>query len=150
MGIGTVVLVCIATFFALGAIRRAVFWRLRGGRGACRGGSNGHRRGGFFIERLLSELGATPEQRTKVSELHAQMGELFSSVRDGRRSLLTKLVDGLPADELDAEALERAATELFGKVSGQLRKAVVELHRTLTPMQRQRLAELARRRLQPC
>jgi Spy/CpxP family protein refolding chaperone len=143
MGIGTVVLVSVVTFFVLGGLRR-MFWMRHAGRW----GRHGRRRmGGFFLDRALDELGANDSQRTQVRSIREKLFDGLRGLRGARRELLSNVLDRMAQDELEAEALDAATEELIGKARAQVRQALVDLHATLTPEQRRKAVELARRRL---
>ena len=143
MGIGTVVLVSIATFFVLGGVRR-MFWMRHSGRW----GRHGRRRmGGYFLDRVLDELGADDKQRTQVRSIREKLFDGLRGLRGARQELLAKVLDRMAQDELDAAALDAATDELIGKARAQVRQALVDLHATLTPDQRRKAVEMARRRL---
>jgi Spy/CpxP family protein refolding chaperone len=144
MGIGTVVFVSIATFFVLGGVRR-MFWMRHAGR---RWGRHGRRRmGGYFLDRALDELGADDKQRTQVRSIREKLFDGLRGLRGARQELVSKVLDRMAQDELDAAALDAATDELIGKARAQVRQALVDLHATLTPEQRRKAVELARRRL---
>ncbi len=143
MGIGTVVLVSLATFFVLGGVRR-LFW-IRHSR---HWGRHGRRRmGGYFLDRVLDELGADDKQRTQVRSIRERLFDGLRGLRGARKELLSNVLDRMAQDELDAAALDAATDELIGKARAQVRQALVDLHATLTPEQRRKAVELARRRL---
>ena len=147
MGIGSVVFISVITVVTLGALRRLFGWRRRGWGGHGRGRG---RWGERVLDRVLDELEATGAQRDQVKSIKEQLVSELRGLRSPRREILEELLIGLEAEKLDAEGLDRKAEELFGKARAGVRKALEELHRTLTPVQRKRAVELARRRLQPC
>ncbi|MHB8420881.1 MAG: Spy/CpxP family protein refolding chaperone [Myxococcales bacterium] len=143
MGIGTVVFVSVVTFFVLGGLRR-LFWL----RHAHHRGWGGRRRvGGWFFERFLAELGASEEQKGKVRGIRERLFEGLRSLRGARRELIGRALDRLAQDELETAELDSEIDALVGKVRADLRQAFVDLHAALTPEQRRRAVELARRRL---
>lgn len=144
MGIGTVVFVSVATFFVLGGVRR-LFWLRHSGRW---GRHHGRRRmGGYFLDCVLDELGADEGQRSQVRSIREKLFDGLRGLRGARKELLSKVLDRMAQDELDAAALDAATEELLGKARAQVRQALVDLHAALTPEQRRKAVELARRRL---
>jgi uncharacterized membrane protein len=143
MGIGTVIFVSVATFFVLGGVRRMLWMRHSG-----RWGRHGRRRmGGYVMNRVLDELGADDRQRSQVRSIKEKLFDGLRGLRGARRELLSKVLDRMAQDELDAAAIDAATDELIGKARAQVRQALVDLHATLTPDQRRKAVELARRRL---
>jgi Spy/CpxP family protein refolding chaperone len=146
MGIGTVVCICLATFFVMGGLRR-LFWRRHYGRWGHYGHYGRRRMGGYFLDRVLDELGADDQQRTQVRSIREKLFGGLRDLRGARHELMGKLLDHMAQDQLAADELDAAAEELVGKARAQIKQALVELHSTLTPDQRRKAVELARRRL---
>ncbi|HUB10068.1 MAG TPA: periplasmic heavy metal sensor [Myxococcales bacterium] len=146
MGIGTVVLVSVLTFFVLGGLRRLA-WMRYGRRGGWRHGHGRRRMGGWFLERFLDEVGASEEQKGKVRGIRQRLFEGMGSLRSARRELVDRALDGLAQEQLATAELDSAVDAVIGKARAEVRQAFVDLHAALTPDQRRRAVELARRRL---
>jgi uncharacterized membrane protein len=82
-----------------------------------------------------------------VRSIREKLFDGLRGLRGARQELLSKVLDRMALDQLDAEALDAATEELIGKARAQVRQALVDLHATLTPDQRRKAVELARRRL---
>ncbi len=143
MGIGSVIVVSVLTFFVLGGLRRLI-WMRHGRRGWLHGG---RRVGGWFMERFLDELDATEEQKGRVRGIRRRLVEGLQPLRAARRDLVERALDGLARDELATAEMDAAVDALIGKARAEVRQAFADLHAALTPEQRKRAVELARRRL---
>jgi Spy/CpxP family protein refolding chaperone len=146
MGVGHVVLIAALTFFALGALRR-MFWFARWRRHGGWHHGHGFRRGGLrWISRAID---ATPEQEAKLAEIATRMQGDFQSMRETRAGVIDALVEILPGEALNEQALDQLAskaTATYEKVRGDLVQSIVELHRTLTPAQRRQVTAWLQRR----
>lgn len=157
MGIGTIIVVSVLTFFVLGGLRRAFWFRMARGRGwhGGYGWHGGHGRGfgrgdgpgGWFLERFLEELGANEEQKGKVRSIRERLVDGFRDLRSARRQLVERALDRMAQENLETAELDAALEEVVGKARANVKQAFVDLHATLTPEQRRRAVELARRRL---
>jgi Spy/CpxP family protein refolding chaperone len=145
--IGLIVLVSALTFFALGFLRR-LMWR--GHHRGFRHHGMGHGYGRhYFIGRALDRFGATGEQRKQIEEVEAKLREDVFALRQGYRQLMVELGAMLPAEQLDADALDRLADALMDKtvkLRADVRQALLDLHQKASPEQRQRLATMLRYR----
>jgi Spy/CpxP family protein refolding chaperone len=73
----------------------------------------------------------------------------FDTLRSTRSDMLASLVEMLPGEALDEQALEQMAsraTVSFEKLRGDLVESLKEFHRTLTPEQRKRVSAWLQRR----
>jgi len=154
MGVGHVVLIVVLTVLSLGLLRR-LFWFARWRRhGRWGHGWHGYRRGwhhhgGGRVSWMARALDATPEQEAKLNEIVDRMRGDFESLRSTRADLMGSLVDMLPGDALDEQALEQMASKAtagFEKLRGDFKQSLVEFHRTLTPEQRKKVSAWLQRR----
>src|SRR5581483_7262548 len=98
---------------------------------------------------IARAIDATPEQEAKLSEIVSRMRGDFDVVRATRRDIIDSLVEVLPGEALDEQALDAMAskaTAAYEKVRGDLVESLRELHRTLTPEQRKRITGWLQRR----
>ncbi len=99
---------------------------------------------------MARALDATPEQEVKLSEIIARMRGDFDALRSTRSDMMASLVEMLPGEALDEQALEQIASKAtvgFEKLRGDFKRgSLVEFHRTLTPEQRKRVSSWLQRR----
>lgn len=104
---------------------------------------------GRQMERMLDKIGATPEQRTQLRQIHEsaradmrQQREQAAPLREQARALWTQpTVDARAAEALRQQM--QAQRELASKRQLQ---AMLDASRVLTPAQRQQMAEMAQAR----
>jgi Spy/CpxP family protein refolding chaperone len=150
MGVGHVVLIVVLTVLGLGVLRR-MFWfaRWRRHRGHWGGGWRGHRHGRRGASWVARAIDATPEQEAKLTEIVARMRGDFDVLRATRSDMMASLVEMLPGEALDEQALEQMASKAtagFEKLRGDLVESLKELHKTLTPEQRKQVTSWLQRR----
>ena len=98
---------------------------------------------------MARAIHATPEQEAKLSEIVARMRGDFDVIRATRSDMIESLVSMLPGDALDEQALDQMAskaTVAYEKLRGDLKRSLVEFHRTLTPAQRKQVSSWLQRR----
>jgi Spy/CpxP family protein refolding chaperone len=118
------------------------------------GPHHGHHRGALMaklvdwhVGEVLDELKATPEQREKVTRIKDQILAEAKTLHAGGRGLHQEIHALLQQDEPDAarihELVDSRMAELrtFGH---KLADAALEVHKVMTPEQRQQLAAHAR------
>ncbi len=149
MSVGHVVLIAVVTFFALGALRRVLWfarWRRMGGHGRRYGRGRGGPRGAAWIARAID---ATPEQEAKLAEIADKLRGDVDVLRQTRSGLIASIVELLPGETLDEAALGALASKAnaaYEQIRGDLVQALAELHRTLTPPQRRQVTVWIERR----
>jgi Spy/CpxP family protein refolding chaperone len=105
-----------------------------------------HHHGGvtLFIAMSLDTLGVSPEQRTAVEKVRANLYAELQAARSEEHKLLTALADGLVAASFDTPAVDAAAarvTEAAAAAQDASAGALNELHGILTPVQRAALVD---------
>src|SRR5581483_6612791 len=107
MGVGHVGLIVVLTVLALGVLRR-LFWfrRWRRWGGGWHHGHHRHGRYAFGPPWIARAIDATPEQEAKLSEIVSRMRGDFDVVRATRRDIIDSLVEVLPGEALDEQALD--------------------------------------------
>jgi Spy/CpxP family protein refolding chaperone len=129
--------------FSLGA------WRVH-----AQGGFPGHRPHlmarrfiDFMVNEKLNEIGATEAQKEKVREVKDRLLNDGRALRESHAALREKVLLLLAQDHPDAaqlKALIRERTEALSRFGDETADAIVEIHGTLTPEQRQKLLASAR------
>lgn len=105
------------------------------------------------VEELLDKVDATQAQRQQISGMEERLLGDFKAMREAHRSILEQLVAQFPGDQLDMAALDQAVVpqkQAQEKLRQDLRQSIQDLHGILTPTQRQKLAGLAKDRLESC
>jgi Spy/CpxP family protein refolding chaperone len=114
-------------------------------------GEDHHRGGGLHarIDRMLAVAGATPEQKSKISQILKSAFQAAAPLRRKAADSHRELARLLTAAKIDRTAIERvraehvAATDQAGRI---MVKAFADAAEVLTPQQRARIAaEIARR-----
>jgi len=96
------------------------------------------------VERLLSKVNATPEQRDKVDAIVTAAVNDVMALRKDQTGRHEKILAIIKADTVDRSALESLRAEQLGlaeAASKRIVQAVAEAAEVLTPEQRRRLAE---------
>jgi Spy/CpxP family protein refolding chaperone len=153
MGVGHIVLIVVLTVLGLGVLRR-VFWFARWRRHGWHGHHGWHRgwhrgRGASPGAWMARALDATPEQEAKLSEIVTRMRGDFDGLRSTRSDMMASLVEMLPGESLDEQALDQMASRAtagFEKLRADLVASLKEFHQTLTPHQRKRVTSWLQRR----
>jgi Spy/CpxP family protein refolding chaperone len=105
-----------------------------------------HHHGGIamFVATSLDTLGVEPEQNDRVQKIQEQLVAEMKPAHDAEREVLLALADGLAAGQFDQPRLD-AAIEQTRQTAAQVHDAVAdtmnELYKTLTPPQRQAIAD---------
>ncbi|MHB8416720.1 MAG: Spy/CpxP family protein refolding chaperone [Myxococcales bacterium] len=103
------------------------------------------------VEEALDKIDATADQRQKVSALEDKLIGDFKAMRQSHRASFSKVVDQFPQDSLDPSVLDQAMADQkqsMDQLHQDVRQSLIDLHDLLTPVQRQKLAALAKERLQ--
>ena len=139
---------------ALAAVAAAVVGAGALGFGAYRvqahGGFRGHGRHhemmskfvDFAVNEKLDEIGATAAQRQKVLDLKERLMVQGKALHDEKGEVRDRVLALLSEEELDAAQVRgvvKERTEAFSRFAESVTDAVIELHGTLTPEQRQKL-----------
>jgi Spy/CpxP family protein refolding chaperone len=116
-----------------------------GGMEGHEGGARHRARARAHVQRMLTEVNATPEQRSKIETImnHAfdQTGQLHQKMREGQRELHRLL--GQPT--IDRNALERVRAQRIHDLDESSKimvKALADAAEVLTPQQRAKVAQL--------
>jgi Spy/CpxP family protein refolding chaperone len=100
----------------------------------------------FAVNEKLDEIQATPAQRQRVLELKDRLVAQGKALHEEKGELREQVLALLSEDELDearVRGLVKERTEALTRFVDGAADAVIELHKTLTPEQRQKLlAEL--------
>jgi Spy/CpxP family protein refolding chaperone len=135
-----------AGIFSIGA------WRAH-----AHGGFGGHRDHAmmrkfvdFAVNEKLDEIGATEAQKQKIREVKDRLMKDGRALREShaalREGVLTLLAQENP-DAAQLKALIRERTDAVSHFGDEVADALVDLHATLTPEQRQKLLAGAREHL---
>ncbi len=102
------------------------------------------RRGGpgRGIDRVLSELDATPEQRTEIKEAFAQLRATGWSMKDEWRAARGDLVEALRDESTDAETVIARREPALRRFETAFREAFERIHAALNANQRMQLATI--------
>ena len=102
------------------------------------------RKGEFMIDRVLSRVDATSEQKAKISEIaRSAMGEL-GPIREKHMATRDRLAGLMKAEKLDRAQIEQLRAEelvLADTLSKKMSEAFVNAAEVLTPAQRVTLVE---------
>jgi Spy/CpxP family protein refolding chaperone len=105
-------------------------------------------RADYMVERALSKIDATPEQRTQVkSVVRTAIDELFP-LREEHKANRKAMIAALSKTEVDREELDRirnAEMAVFDRGSKAIMTALADSADVLSPEQRAQLAEMAGR-----
>jgi periplasmic protein CpxP/Spy len=123
-----------------------------GGATAALAAANGHRGRNFQtmitnrVNRLLDEVGATPEQRQTINQVKDDALAKLAQKRQQHANEHAQWMSALTADQVDVNALNAAADQKAQEMASTAKEiiipALVKVHDTLTPAQRQKLAEV--------
>jgi periplasmic protein CpxP/Spy len=97
-----------------------------------------------FIDRMLGQVNATPEQKQKVTQIAQGAFSEMRPLREQRRAAQTQLATLLKADTIDRAAIDKLRLEQLTTaeaVTKRLGQAIAEAAEVLTPAQRQQLVE---------
>lgn len=121
-----------------------------GGATAALAAANGHRGRNFQsmitsrVNHLLDEVGATPEQRQTINQVKDDALAKLSQKRQQHVNEHARWMQALTADQVDVIALNAAADQKAQEMAATAKEiiipALVKVHDTLTPAQRQKLA----------
>jgi Spy/CpxP family protein refolding chaperone len=105
-----------------------------------------HHHGGvaMFIAMSLDTLGVTPEQRTTVDKIEAELYARMEPARAAEQAVLETLADGIAAGTIDSAKVNAALAQLATASAGihdASTDALNHLHATLTPEQRAALVD---------
>ena len=135
-----------------------------GGEGRGSGWGHHHRHGGFAsmdpdaigkridraVEWVLSDVGATADQKTRVAAIARQAAAEVAPLREQHRAARRQGIELLAAAQIDRGALERLRAEQLrqaDQASQRLVRALADIAEVLTPEQRVRLKERLDRRM---
>ncbi len=102
------------------------------------------------VEWVLSDVGASAEQKTRVAAIAKQAAAELAPIRDRHRAARREAVDLLAAPAIDRAAIERLRAEQMrsaDEASRRLSGALVDIAEALTPEQRAALKERLERRM---
>ncbi len=102
------------------------------------------------VEWVLSDVGATPEQKTRVAAIAKQTATELAPLRASHRAARRQAVELLAAPTIDRAAIERLRAEQMGSAdaaSRRLTQALADIAEVLTPEQRVQLKERLERRM---
>jgi Spy/CpxP family protein refolding chaperone len=105
-----------------------------------------HHHGGvtLFIAMSLDTLGISPEERTTVDKIRADLHTRMEPARVAEQSLLTSLADGVAAGNIDAAAIDAAVARVStaaAAVHDASVDALNQLHGVLSPPERAALVD---------
>ena len=104
-----------------------------------------HHHGGFamFVAMSLDTLGTTPEQKTAIEKIRADMQAKMQPAHDAEKALLLTLADGAAAGKIDQAKVDAAIAAVSSAAAGvhdAIADSLNQLHAVLTPEQRAALA----------
>jgi periplasmic protein CpxP/Spy len=97
-----------------------------------------------FIDRVLGNVNATPEQKQKVTLIAQNAFSEMRPLREQRRAAQAQLATLLKAETIDRAAIDKLRMEQLATaetVTKRLGQAIAEAAEVLTPAQRQQLVE---------
>lgn len=100
--------------------------------------------GGMIPERLLDEVGASAEQKSKLREIFKSARDDLRPQREGGQALHQQMLALLAAPKVDAAAAESLRQQQLARhdaSSKRMLQAMLDAQAVLTPEQRQKLAE---------
>jgi periplasmic protein CpxP/Spy len=116
--------------------------------------ANGHRGRNFQamitsrVNHMLDQVGATPEQRQAINQVKDDAVAKLQQKRQQHAGEHANWMKALTADQVDVNALNAAADQRAQDMAATAKEiiipALVKVHDTLTPAQRQKLAELVK------
>lgn len=125
-----------------------------GGATAALAAANGHRGRNFQtmisarVNHLLDEVGATPEQRQTINQVKDDALAKLQQKRQQHESEHAYWMKVLTADQVDVNALNAAADQRAQEMAATAKEiiipALVKVHDTLTPAQRQKVADMVK------
>jgi len=125
-----------------------------GGATAALAGANGHRGRNFQtmitnrVNHLLDQVNATPEQRQTINQVKDDALAKLQQKRQQHVNEHAQWMSALTADTVDVNALNAAADQKAQQMASTAKEiiipALVKVHDTLTPAQRQKLAEMVK------
>jgi periplasmic protein CpxP/Spy len=125
-----------------------------GGATAALAAANGHRGHNFQamisgrVNHLLDEVGATPEQRQTINQVKDDALAKLQQKRQQHPNEHAYWMKMLTADQVDVNALNAAADQRAQEMAATAKEiiipALVKVHDTLTPAQRQKLADIVK------
>lgn len=99
---------------------------------------------GRMLERMLDQVGATPEQRTQIRAIADAAAADLQAQRDAGRALREQLTQLFAQPTVDANAVEAQRQTMLqhrDQVSRRMTQAMLDVSRVLTPEQRAQWAE---------
>jgi len=130
-----------------------------GGATAALAAANGHRGRNFQtmitarVNHLLDEVEATPDQRQTILQVKDDAIAKLQEKRQQHASEHAQWMSALSADQVDVNALNAAADQRAQDMAATAKEiiipALVKVHDTLTPAQRQKLAAIVKSHHQP-
>lgn len=100
------------------------------------------------IEDAEDAIEATPQQRVAIEQSKQTVFKAFEARAQGRQQTHAQVIELLTADKLDPAALYKIADQHAADIQEMAKIIVPEVqkvHDVLTPVQRQKLAELAKK-----
>ncbi|MCU0813080.1 MAG: Spy/CpxP family protein refolding chaperone [Burkholderiaceae bacterium] len=108
------------------------------------GGPGGAPMMGRMLERMLDQVGATPEQRTQIRAIADAASADLQAQRDAGRTLREQSLQLFAQPTVDANAVESQRQKMLqhqDQVSRRMTQAMLDVSRVLTPEQRAQWAE---------
>lgn len=99
---------------------------------------------GRMLERMLDQVGATPEQRTQIRAIADAAAADLQAQRDAGRALREQSMQLFAQPTVDANAVEAQRQKMLqhqDQVSRRMTQAMLDVSRVLTPEQRAQWAE---------
>jgi periplasmic protein CpxP/Spy len=100
------------------------------------------------VNRLLDQVNATPEQRQTINQVKDDAIAKLQQKRQQNAGEHAQWMQTLTADQVDVAALNAAADKRAQDMAATAKEiiipALVKVHDTLTPQQRQKLAEIVK------
>ncbi len=103
------------------------------------------------VDEALTELKATPDQRSKIVAAKERVVAAFTAHHQGRQQKLDQILDLFGADKIDAAKVKEMRATHIAEMRGMadvITQAVTELHNTLDAGQRKQLVELVKTQAQ--
>lgn len=100
--------------------------------------------GGAMMQRMLDQVGATADQKSRVHEIFKAAREDARKQRDAHRALHQQVMQAFSAPVVDARTVETLRQQMLAQQdqsSRRMMQAMLDASQVLTPEQRQKMAE---------
>jgi Spy/CpxP family protein refolding chaperone len=141
--------VFVAGGLIFGGVSLAAEQAAAGGMAAMHHGMHGHAMMRDHLERMLTEVGASPEQKAKIEARMREAMQSMGPVHERLRATHGELHRLLLAPTIDRAAIEKLRADRmadFDQVSRNLVQALVDAAEVLTPEQRAKLGQIMAQR----